>query len=358
MNNKILITSPSLNPEINISGISSVTQLIINSNPQNEYINFELGKSDAGRRNFLWLLRIFKTYFEWFFLMFSKRYTLIHFNLALDKRALLRDSPLILMARLFSRRMVIHIHGGEALTNPNNPRWVIRLLKLNFSGRNPKIVLSKQEQATLQNLLNINHVFVLPNCVEVSEAQNFNRESSGNHQLTLLFMGRIVLTKGIAYLFDALQVLKLKGVAFRFIMAGKGPDEALYVQKFKDLLGSDFEFKGIVYGGSKSSLLKECDIFLLPSFFEGLPVSLLEAMSFALVPVTTSVGSIKYLVEDGHNGLFVDKFSSNDIVAAIEKLNADRAYLETLSHNAQSFILANYSPAVYVSELKKIYNYE
>ncbi len=358
MNNKILITSPSLNPEINISGISSVTQLIINSNPQNEYIHFELGKSDAGRRNFLWLLRIFKTYFEWFFLMFSKRYALIHFNLALDKRALLRDSPLILMARLFSKRMVIHIHGGEALTNPNNPAWITSLLQLNFSGRNPKIVLSKQEQATIQDLLNVNQVFVLPNCVEVAGAQNFNREYTDNHELTLLFMGRIVLTKGIAYLFEALQALKLKGAKFKFIMAGKGPDEALYVQKFKDLLGSDFEFRGIVYGDAKSALLKASTIFLLPSFFEGLPISLLEAMSFALVPVTTNVGSIKYLVEDGSNGLFVEKFSSGDIVAAIEKLAADKTYLEKLSRNARNFVLANYAPAVYISELKKIYNYE
>ena len=253
MNNKILITSPSLNPEINISGISSVTQLIINSNPQNYYIHFELGKSDAGRRDFLWLLRIFKTYFEWFFLMFSKRYSLIHFNLALDKRALLRDSPLIFMARLFRKRMVIHIHGGEALANPNNPAWITRLLKLNFSGRNPKIVLSTQEQATLQDLINGNHVFVLPNCVEVAEAQNFNREYNDKGELTLLFMGRIVLTKGIAYLFEAVQTLKLKGSKFRFIMAGKGPDEALYVQKFHDLLGNDFEFKGIVYGDAKSA---------------------------------------------------------------------------------------------------------
>lgn len=355
---KIIITSPSLNTNQNVSGISSVTQFIINSNTENEYLHFELGKKDDENRDLFWFFRILKAYLKWVYLMFTQKDILIHFNLALSKHSIIRDSPLIMLARLFRRRMIIHLHGGEFLMHKKTPLWMKYMLEFVFTGKNPKIVLSLMEEEVLKHKFNSSKIFVLQNCIELREASEFNRMYAKNDMLILLFMGRISVSKGIEFIFQAFEYLKQKSIKFKFIMAGKGPEEKLYVQKFRELLGEGFEYKGVVSGDQKAELLKNCNVFLLPSFFEGLPMALLESMSFGLVPVTTNAGSIKYVIKNEINGIIVNKHSSEEIASAIEKLSEDREYMQELSTNARQYIFSNYNPDAYIARLNEIYNYE
>jgi glycosyltransferase involved in cell wall biosynthesis len=355
---KILITSPSLNPNQNVSGISSVTQFIIKNNTENEYIHFELGKKDYENRNIFWFLRILKAYLRWIYFMFTQKDILIHFNLALSKPSILRDCPLIILVRLLNKRMIIHLHGGEFLIYKKSPFWMNSILKFSFSGKNPKIVQSAVEEKVIKQKYDDGLVFILQNCIELKEASEFNRIYTKDSMLTMLFMGRISVTKGIGYIFNAFESLKAKSVKYKFILVGQGPEENLYVQKFRELLGDDFEYKGVVSGDQKVELLKNCNVFLLPSFFEGLPMALLESMSYGLVPVTTNVGSIKFVIRSGINGIIVKKYSSEEIAIAIEKLYEDREYVQKLSTNARQHIFSNYNPDEYIARLNEIYNYE
>ena len=120
-------------------------------------------------------------------------------------------------------------------------------------------------------------------------------------------------------------------------------------------MGADFEFKVVVQGASKSGLYKNCNVFLLPSLFEGLPMSLLEAMSFGLVPVVTGVGSMKYAVTNKQNGIIVEKDPAAEIAAAIELFSTNKSTLQQLSNNAAEYIFKNYSPEDYIAKLNKIY---
>ena len=355
---KIIITSPSLDTNQNVSGISSVTQFIISYNTENEYLHFNIGRKDNEKRNLIWLFRILEIYLKWSYLMVIRKDILIHFNLALSKDSIIRDSPLIMMTRLFHKRMIIHIHGGDFLMHKKNPLWMNRLLKLVFSGKNPVIVLSPLEEKVLRQKFDCNNIFVLPNCIGLKEATVFDRSYSNDESLILLFLGRISTDKGIEYIHMAMESLKKKGIKFKFIMAGKGPEEKVFVQKFKDLLGVDFEFIGVVSGDQKTELLKKCKVFLLPSFYEGLPIALIESMSFGLVPVTTNVGSIKYVINDGINGIIVNTHSSEEIVFAVEKLSEDKEFMQKLSKNARQYIFSNFNPEAYINRLNEIYNYE
>ena len=355
---QIIITSPSLNINQNVSGISSVTRFITDFNNNTEYIHFELGKRDNDKRNVFWLLRIVNTYYKWVSLLVRNRKAMVHFNLAIDKFGLLRDSPLILFARLIGKRIVLHLHGGEFLLHKEAPKWMTILLNLIFSGKSPAIVLSAKEAEVLKTKYKCKKVFVLPNCVDLTEAKKFDRTINETDLPVLLFMGRISLNKGLEYIFKALKALKEEGYAFKFYMAGKGPEEKEYVQKFTELLGADFTYEGVVTGESKVRLLKTCNIFLLPSFFEGLPIALLESMSFGLIPIATAVGSIKYLINNGDNGLIVQKRSSDDIASAIKKLSVNSHYMQALSINAKQSILDEYDPDKYLDTLNSIYAYE
>lgn len=355
---KILITSPSLDINQNVSGISSVTRFIIEANSDHKYIHFELGRRDKERRNFARMLKLFMSFMRWIILLAKEKPDLIHFNLAIDKQAILRDSPFIFASKLFQRKLIIHVHGGEYLSGTPVPSWMKPILRRLFKGQTPKIVLSTMEKELLEQRFACENVTVLANCVDLKEAKAFQRNYTEKDIPVLLFLGRISISKGIEYIFQALNSLKKQKYRFRFILAGKGPEEQEYVAKFKDLLGEDFTFCGVVSGADKTAILKTSDIFLLPTFFEGLPVALIETMAFGLVPVTTDVGSIKYVVNNNRNGIIVNKHSSEDIEIAIQKLSKDRKYMANLGTSAREFIFKNYNPNQYVLLLNKIYSNE
>jgi glycosyltransferase involved in cell wall biosynthesis len=194
--------------------------------------------------------------------------------------------------------------------------------------------------------------------VDLKDAASFDREKTDNVTPVLLFMGRISLSKGIENIFQALESLKNHGYHFKFIMAGKGPEEKLYEKKFEELLGNDFSFTGVVSGIQKTQLLMQCNIFLLPSYFEGLPMALLESMSFGLIPITTNVGSIKYLITNDVNGILVHKNSSEEISEAIIKISQDAEYAQKLSTTARQYVFQNFDPKNYIKHLNEIYDYE
>lgn len=355
---KILITSPSLDTNQNVSGISSITQFIISFNAENEYLHFELGRKDNERRDIIWFTRALGVYLKWTYVMLSSKINLIHFNLALSKDSIIRDFPLIILARLFRKRIVLHLHGGEFLMHKKNPFWMNYLLKFMFSGNIPIIVLSPLEEKIIKQKGAGSNIFILPNCIGLEEAKEFEDVTINTDILKLLFLGRISSDKGIEFIYQSFITLKEKKIKFKFFMAGKGPEEKIFIKKFSDLLGNDFEFKGVVSGHQKTALLKECNVFLLPSFYEGLPMALIESMSFGLVPVTTNVGSIKHVITDGIDGIFVKSHSADEIAFAVEKISGDKEYLKELGHNARQTIFNKFNPDTYIMKLNEIYNYE
>lgn len=354
---RVIITSPSLDPARNISGISSIVSFIMSHNQSCSYTTFTLGKSDHESRGAKWLANLLAQYLKWAYLIAAERCAIVHFNLALDRRGVIRDAPLIILRRFFCRRIIVHIHGGDFLTGHEMPGWMRAVLGFALA-RGPVIVLSELERATLSRVIPKARIVVLPNCIDLDEAIRFERVATDDTDLTILFLGRIAEAKGIRTVYQALATSKDKGIRFRFIIAGAGPDEDLYVRKFGELLQEDFEFAGPVTGYEKTNLLKKCHVFVLPSMLEGMPMALLESMAFGLVPITTGVGSIPEVVRDGENGIVVKRQSPEEIADAIKRLSADRAYLNTLGRHARQRIFEFCSPEEYVKQLNAVYSYD
>jgi glycosyltransferase involved in cell wall biosynthesis len=355
----IIITAPSLDPKINVSGISAVVQFIIHKNKAHNFIHFQIGKTDKEQGGINRILTILVSYMKWVYLLSKTKNKLVHYNFPLDTKAILRDCPLILLTKLLGTKMIIHIHGGAFIQKDNIPTWAKWFLKITLRGKNPKLVLGETEKENLIDKFNCENVYVLPNSIDLDDASLFSRTSLANKQLNFLFLGRISKPKGLEYIYLAFKLLKENyNLNFRFYMAGKGEDEQEYVNKFTKLLGPNFVFKGVVFGEEKTSLLKETNVFLLPSFYEGLPISLLEAMAYEQVPICTNVGSIKYVLANHENGYFVKVKSENDIVEKILMLHNDMTQINILGSKAKETVFAKYNPEVYIQRLNSYYNYE
>ena len=353
---KVIINSPSLDPRVNVSGISSVTQFIISNNKEVNYIHFEVGRKDAESQGKLARIkRILRNKKEWELLLKQNQDAVIHYNIPLMKAAIIRDYMLIRIAHKLGMPIVLHIHGGNYIKERNRPWYIKRLLNKLFSWGKSVIVLGEEEKQILEEDFNLKNVISLPNCIDLTEAKEFKRDISCKETLDVLYIGRIEPNKGIDYTFEACKALKNEGVKFHLHFAGKEEIEGQYIPKFKEALGDNFTYHGIVSGAPKTELLKRCDIFLLPSFYEGLPMSLLETMSFGQVPIVTAVGSIPNVVTNNINGILIKTRSVEDIVVALTGLSNNTGLLNELSNKAQETILKDYDDISYINRLNSLY---
>ena len=355
--NNVIVVAPSLDTRTNVSGVSAVVNFIIDNNKNIRYEHFLQGKSDLDNGGFLHrVIRIICNYRKWKSLLCEKNGYLIHYNFPLDAPSIIRDYFFIRYAVKHNMPIVIHLHGGLYLFKEKKP-WIIKkMLNHIFSWPCQFIVLSKKEKNAIENEYGTDNVTVLPNCVDLREAKVFERDNCHDETLHILYLGRIEPNKGVDYILKAAEQLKNNDINFLLHIAGKDQCQDYYVTLFKESLKENFTYEGVVTGTAKTELLKKCQVFLLPSFYEGLPMSLLEAMSFGEVPVVTNVGSIGEVVKNGENGMFVNVKDSHTIVEAVTRLYSDRELLQELSTESKSTILNQFSPEEYINKLNTIYD--
>lgn len=353
---EIIIVSPSLNPSQNVSGISSVAKFIIDNNPTINYIHFELGKKDNEKGGIFRIKAIIKNIKEWVELLDKYPNAIIHYNFPLSTASILRDPIFMWIAKQKKRKITIHLHGGVFLTASHIPHLINKILTKIFSWNVPFIVLSQKELQLIRSKYRCEKIYILPNCIDLKEAKQFNRNVNMNNPLTIGYLGRIAETKGMDYLLEACKSLKINGIPFSLRLAGKEEVSGKYIDKFIKELGKTFIYDGVVSGENKNIFLKKLDLFILPSFFEGLPMSLLECMSYGVVPITTNVGSIGEIVKDKYNGIFIKVKDSQSIVNKISLIHNNRDMISDLSRNAQNTIFYNFSPEEYIKKLNNIYN--
>lgn len=352
----VIIVSPSLDPTKNVSGLSSVTRFIIENNPHHNYIHFELGRKDGEKGGIYRVGSIIRGYRAWKQLLRTHRDAIVHYNFPLEKPSIIRDPPYMHAVLKNGNRMVVHIHGGVYLTSESIPFPFRQMLNYVFSWHVPFITLSETEAETLRKRFHAKHVVSLPNCVDLKDAQTFRRKyKEDSIPLTIGYLGRIAPTKGMDYLLQACCMLKESQIPFCLKIAGAEELEGQYLPQFSNQLGNMFVYAGIVSGEKKKSFLQSLDVLAMPTFFEGLPMSLLECMSYGVVPVITPVGSIPTVVTEGQNGMFIKVKDAQSIVYAITYLHTHRDKLEQMSKSSRNYIYEQFSPDSYIDKLNNIY---
>ena len=140
----------------------------------------------------------------------------------------------------------------------------------------------------------------------------------------LLFVGRLAAIKGLLVLLDAVAALRPRYPDLQLVLVGDGPDRArLEARAAEPDLAGAVRFTGYRAQAEVADDLAACDVFVLPSFAEGVPVVLMEAMAARRPVVATRVAGVAELVEDGASGLLVPPGDPVALTAAIDRLLAD-----------------------------------
>ncbi|MDR2385412.1 MAG: glycosyltransferase family 4 protein [Tannerella sp.] len=350
----ILITAPSLDAKINVSGISSMVKTIIEYNIEHKYHHFLFGRKDASLGKIMPILNTLRQLILFPFALKKYKIDLVHQNFPFDPKGILRESVAGLWCKIFHIPVVLHVHGGKFLTG-GTPGGFYRFLagKL-FHGSRVTVVLSDLEKEIIRKKYKCANVCVLENCIDCARF-SFVAKTVMTATPAFLFMGRIHESKGVYEILEVFERLNGDHIPFRFILCGDGSLRKTLVPKFNALLGNRFQYRGIVYGQEKIATIREADFFLLPSWFEGMPVALLETMAAGVVPVITRVGSVGRLVHHGENGIIIEKHNVPDMYEKIKYLLAHPATCAALSRNATHSVTRDYDISGYVSRLNGIY---
>ncbi|SHH54168.1 glycosyltransferase family 4 protein [Cognatishimia maritima] len=156
---------------------------------------------------------------------------------------------------------------------------------------------------------------------------------------TLLFVGRLASVKGLPILLQAMVDLP----DLRLTVVGDGPDREALQTEARDLgLATRVDFVGYKSQDDVARFLKSHAIFVLPSFAEGVPVVLMEAMATARPVITTRIAGIPELVEDGVSGLLVAPGDVGALKAAIAELTSDPNRAETMGQAGRAKVRQDY----------------
>jgi len=182
----------------------------------------------------------------------------------------------------------------EILKNYDIPPWKIRVI---FNGVDLEKFKPAKDKAKFKR------------------AFGFNAED-----LLILYVGRLYSRKGLPTLISAIPPVVRKARNVRFLISGKGllgEEKRLkgYVEKFK--VTQNVVFLGYYPDEKLPSLYKAADIFVFPSIYENMPFAMLEALATGLPIVTTRVGGIPEVIDDGKNGFLINPYDSRELANKI-----------------------------------------
>jgi glycosyltransferase involved in cell wall biosynthesis len=357
MSRSILITSPSLAATKNIGGISSLTRLLIAKNNNVNYTHFVVGKSDIQKRNAKWLFSQINLVLKYIRAIRHSDIEITHINCPMSYLSIFVNFILILISKFYKKKILVHLRGGALSQNTNIYFFQKTIIRLSLIAANKVLVLGERECLFVSDFYDIpfDKIEILPNAVEVPDDLNQKYILNNFDPINILFLGRIDKDKGLNEILLALDALN-STVNYHFYLAGTGPDEEKFLSDCFEMIGDKFTYLGVLNGDEKIPVLCNSDIFILPSYFEGLPNSLLESMAYGAVPIVTPVGSIPEVVLDNINGFLIPKSDYMTIADRITELHNDRKKLKKMSELAFDTIANSYSIDNYINMLNKVYD--
>lgn len=149
-------------------------------------------------------------------------------------------------------------------------------------------------------------------------------EARPERALRVVSVAQLELRKGHETLFEALATLRAGGRAIELVLVGDGSQRSRLAERAGELgLDDAVVFAGAVGQDQVARFYEEADVFCLPSYAEGVPTVLMEAMASGLPVVATRIDGVPELVEDGESGLLVAPASAPQLAAALARLDDD-----------------------------------
>lgn len=250
------------------------------------------------------------------------------------------------LPKLLGKRVVVTIHGLDwqraKWKGGFGAKYIRAGERMAVRFADEIIVLSRAVQAYFKDNYGRDTVFI-PNGVnkpEFRQADLITEQFDLKQDEYILFLGRLVPEKGIHYLIDAFRKV---GSDKKLVIAGGASDSDAYVQQLRELACGDNRiiFTGFVQGQILEELYSNAYLYVLPSDVEGMPLSLLEAMSYGNCCVTSDIEECAQVVED--KGITFPKGDVQALQNALQRLCDRKEIVHAYRHTVADYITQRYN---------------
>ena len=283
------------------------------------------------------------------------RLALVHLNVA-ERGSVLRKGILLFAAKALGVRVLLHLHAAQILAFyealPRAGRFLVRLM---FRSADHCAVLGGVWQRWLTGTLGVsaNKITIVDNGVPRLAEPRVVRPQGAPFRL--LFLGNLQERKGVSDLLQALARPEMRDVHLEVTFAGGGSVDC-YRQRATELgLDRRVQFTGWVDQTSARRLLARSDGLVLPSYDEGLPLVILEAMATGVPVVCTPVGAIPEIFEDRRTALLVKPGDQEGLAAALLELSRDIPLQERLSREGLALFEHRFTMERFADQITSLY---
>lgn len=283
--------------------------------------------------------------------LIAQKYDIVHVHMA-ERGSVYRKNIVLAMAKCFGCKTIIHMHGAEfeewyrSLT-PKKQQGIRSIL----NGADKVLILGKYWEEFICSVVEgANKVSVLHNAVTVSDEKQYNPNAKN-----LLFLGVAGQRKGV---FDLLQAIKKIDTELpdHVKLVIYGPQGERNIAEEIKLLGLQerAEYKGWLPSEKRSLVFQETAINLLPSYNEGLPMTILETMAYGIPNISTYVAAIPEAVNED-NGVLIQPGDIDALAQAILKLMMDDVCRSEKSQKAYEKAKGDFSIEKHIENVLRIY---
>lgn len=266
------------------------------------------------------------------------KYDIVHFH---------AEGPcaMIWIPKLFGKRVIATIHGLDwqrAKWGGFATKYLKFGEKMAANYADEVIVLSKNVQKYFMNTYGVKTKFI-PNGIDrltFEKAELIKENWNLSKDEYILFLGRIVPEKGIEYLIKAFKNVKTEK---KLIIAGGSSDTLKYFEEMRELAQEDerIKFVGFVRGKILEELYSNAYIYVLPSDLEGMPISLLEAMSFGNCCLVSDIPECSEVVEE--KAITFKKGDIDDLRNKLQNLCDNEETVNEYKRDSSNFICNKYN---------------
>lgn len=257
------------------------------------------------------------------------------------------------LVKLFKRKVIYHFHGGSLLEQyPNTSSAWKRCIRQLLEDSDLVIGLSASWRNPIMQIAPRCNFQVIYNSVQLPIIDERKREKKF---INITFLGLLCERKGIFDLIEVVSRLITKGFNIHLTVGGNGDISRFHNEIKIKGLKNHVTYVGWIVGNAKDKLLRNTDIFVLPSYGEGMPMTILEAMSYAIPVVSTFVGGIPSLIINGTTGYMIQPGDMNNLYERILDLVNDADKRRTFGQRGRKVIEEKHNLSVNVDKIDAIY---
>jgi glycosyltransferase involved in cell wall biosynthesis len=277
----------------------------------------------------------------------------VHVHSALaPTTTLVRAGLLATVARLRGARVVIHAHGGRVpgFLDRRRRRVLARAVLL---AAHAVVTVSSGSRDALAGAIGARRVRLITNGVRTDVA----RAGPAHEPPRVLYVGVLTERKGVLDLLSASESLRRAGVAHELRLVGGTPDEGAGEEaRIRAVIGREVKVLGQLRHDETLAAYADADVFCLPSWWEAMPLSVLEAMAAGLPVVASAVGDVADVVEDGRTGIVVPPRDRAALARALGRLAGDVALRHEMGAAGRRRVGDRYDLATTVAAIEDLYH--